>query len=91
MSAPEDPVSSSAAPPDPLERAQARLDEACAKVAARLDELAGASVPLEEGELQRQLSQARAREAELAEAAQEASQAVADAMVELQALRGDRS
>ena len=33
MSAPEDPVSSTAGQPDPLERAHARLDEACAKVA----------------------------------------------------------
>jgi hypothetical protein len=90
MSAPEDPVSSSANQPDALERAQARLDEACARVAARLDELAGGRAPQEDGALRAELSQSRAREAELAEAAQEASSALSGAIAELRVLRGDR-
>ena len=90
MSDPEDPVSSRASQPDPLERAHARLDEACAKVAARLDELsAGGSE--EEGALHAQLSRARAREAALAEAAAEATEALDEAMTDLRALRGGRS
>ena len=90
MSAPEDPVSSAASQPDPLERAHARLDEACAKVAARLDELsAGASD--DDGAVRAQLSEARAREAALAEAAAEASEALSEAMAELRALRGEAS
>lgn len=90
MSAPEDPVSSAAGQPDPLERAHARLDEACAKVAARLDELS-AGGPDEDGAVRAQLSESRAREAALAEAAQEASEALGEAMAELRTLRGGGS
>lgn len=89
MSAPEDPVPSSASQPDPLERAQARLDEACARVAARLDELAAGREPQEDGALRAELSQSRAREAELAVAAREASSALSEAIAQLQVLRGD--
>lgn len=75
---------------DPLEHAQARLDEACARVAARLDELAGRAPAGGGGDeiarLQTALSQAQAREAALADAAQEASDALAEAMDELRRL-----
>ena len=90
MSDPEDPVSSRASQPDPLERAQARLDEACAKVAARLDELSAGGSEEEEGALHAQLSRARAREAALAKAAAEATEALDEAMTDLRALRGGR-
>lgn len=87
MTQPDDPAQPAG---DPLERAQARLDEACAKVAARFDELVGRGAARPDGELDTLVSDSRRREAALAEAASEASSALSEAIAELQALRGDR-
>ncbi len=89
MTSSDDPATSRS--PDPLEVANARLDEACARVAARLDELAGrartgvgADAPAGDAPaLQAALTAAKAREAALAAAAQDASDALEAAMVEL--------
>jgi hypothetical protein len=71
---------------DPLERAHARLDEACARVAARLDELAVRSHGPGDGGAAAAPDALGARELELAEAAQAASQALEEAMTELRRL-----
>jgi len=87
MTQPDDPAQPAG---DPLERAQARLDEACARVAARFDELAGAEAPAADRGLETRLSEARRREAALSEAAEDASRALGEAIAELQVLRGER-
>lgn len=71
---------------DPLERANARLDEACARVAARLDELAGLSDAAKGDGSAAALAAARERELKLAEAADAASRTLDEAMAELRAL-----
>lgn len=71
---------------DPLERAQARLDDACARVAARLDELAGRNRGDGDEGAAAALAAARRRELKLAEAADAASTALDEAMAELRAL-----
>ncbi|MCR9129340.1 MAG: hypothetical protein NXI12_07445 [Alphaproteobacteria bacterium] len=84
--APSDPKE--AAVPDRLELAQTRLDEACARLAARLDDLASAARGVRGADIERPYN---AADEALAQAAGEASHALAEAIAELQALRGDRS
>ena len=95
MRPPEDPAPSSSAADDALERAHARLDEACARLAARLDALSaghehappdGGGV----GDLNAALAQSRRREAALADAARSASHALDEAMAQLRAVNGGR-
>lgn len=90
MSVSDDPNSSA---DDPLERANARLEAACARVADRFDRLAGQLSQAVAGEtagdddearaLAGALQAARAREAELMAAAEEASSALSLAISQL--------
>lgn len=95
MRPPEDPAPSSGSADDALERAHARLDEACARLTARLDALSvgqgnappdGGGV----GDLNAALAQSRRREAALADAARSASRALDEAMAQLRAVNGGR-
>jgi seryl-tRNA synthetase len=83
---------------DPLADAVARLDRAVSRVGARLEDyrlrLSAAAGDMEAAQeldhdrarLAAALDEARAREAELQAAAEDASQALSDAMADLQAL-----
>lgn len=92
------------APPssdDPLAAAAERLERACARVGARLDDLkrrceaaegealASRDSDADRARLAEALDAARAREDELEVAAREADEALAAAMAEIAALLGD--
>lgn len=94
-------ASQSAASDDPLAAAVERLERACARVGARLDELtrrceaaegealASRDSDADRARLAEALDDARAREAELESAAREADAALAAAMGEIAGLLGE--